>query len=102
MIFGAYVTLAVLGCLTSPVRPAHRHLNRPAASVLRQTPASSDLYSLRARRRFANYLRLRLLELREANLERAAAVIERRLPITSLLGAREQSAPPPVRGIPEP
>jgi hypothetical protein len=102
MILGAYMTLAALGSLTPPVRPAHQHRKHPAASVLRLPPDSSDLYSLRARRRFASYLRLRLLELREANLERAAAVIEHRLPMTSLLDASEQPAPLPVRGIPEP
>jgi len=43
------------------------------------------VYSLRARRRFAAYLRLRLLEMREAGLERAANVVEHRLPVDTLL-----------------
>jgi hypothetical protein len=43
-----------------------------------------DLYSLRARRRFASYLRMRLLELRKEGLERAADVIEHRLPVDAL------------------
>jgi hypothetical protein len=45
---------------------------------------SADLYSLRARRRFASYLRLRLLELRKAGLDRAADAVERRLPVETL------------------
>lgn len=100
MIIGVCMTLAVLGFQTPPVRPAHLHSKRSAANVLRQPLDSSDLYSLRARRRFASYLRLRLLELREANLERAAAVVERRLPFSSLLDASEVDRPRQVRGIP--
>jgi hypothetical protein len=46
---------------------------------------ANDLFSLRARRRFAAYLRLRLLEMREAGLERAADAVERRLPVDSLV-----------------
>jgi hypothetical protein len=44
-----------------------------------------ELYSLRARRRFAAYLRMRLLELRSEGLNRAADVIERRLPVDDLI-----------------
>ncbi len=102
MIIGACMTLAVLGSQTPPVRPAHQHPNRPAASVLGLPPNSGDLYSLRARRRFASYLRLRLLELREANLERAAAVVERRLPFASLLDPGDAAEPSAMRGIPQP
>lgn len=48
-------------------------------------PAALDsIYSLRARRRAQAVLRLRLLELREAGLERVREVIERRLPVDSL------------------
>jgi hypothetical protein len=49
--------------------------------------APGQLYSLRARRRFAAFLRMRVLEMREAGLERAADVIERRLPIERLTPA---------------
>jgi hypothetical protein len=38
-----------------------------------------DLYSARAKRLVEGYIRLRLLELREADLDRARAVIERKL-----------------------
>ena len=50
--------------------------------------SAADLYSARARRRFAAYLRLRLLELREARLERAAQAVERRLSIDDLIRHR--------------
>jgi hypothetical protein len=43
------------------------------------------LYSARARRRIASYLRLRLLEMRAEGLKRAAAAVERRLPVDTLL-----------------
>jgi hypothetical protein len=49
--------------------------------------AADELYSLRARRRAAAYLRMRILELRKARLDRAAEVIERRLPPNELLSA---------------
>lgn len=93
MIFSAYATLAVLSSTPSTAR-AHRHAERHAAHIRRlPTVDSSDLYSLRARRRFASYLRLRLLEMREANLERAAAVIERRLPLSSIAPAEARLPP---------
>ncbi len=46
---------------------------------------ADDVFSLRARRRAAAYLRMRLLELRKARLDRAAEVIERRLGADALL-----------------
>jgi len=72
---------------TAPVRATQR----PAPSA-RAAAASAALYSPRARRTTQNYLRLRLLELREADLDRARAVIEHRLDIRDLLG--EPKAPP--------
>jgi len=47
--------------------------------------APSSLYSRRSRRLVQAYLRLKLLEMREADLERARTVIERKLGIGSLL-----------------
>ena len=52
-----------------------------------------DLYSARARRLVTGYLRLTLLELREADLDRARAVIEGKLPIDALL------AEPPAHAL---
>jgi hypothetical protein len=45
---------------------------------------ASDLYSVHARRIMTAYLRLRLLELRYAELDRVRAVIEGKLGIESL------------------
>ena len=86
----AFVTLLAISVAT----PAPS--NKGASSSSQATHASapvghaiaSDAYALRARRRFAAYLRLRLLEMREAGLERAADVVERRLPVDSLVGKR--------------
>jgi hypothetical protein len=47
--------------------------------------SAEELFSLRARRRFAAYLRMRLLEMREAGLARAADAVERGLPVDDLL-----------------
>jgi hypothetical protein len=69
-------------------RPAHSAApNRQRARGLPPV-AAGDLYSARVRRRLASYMRLRLLELRKAGLERAAGVIERRLPIETLFERR--------------
>ena len=74
--------------------PARRHPpptpGGNAAASQRQFPPPGQLderslYSPRARRRFASYLRLRLLEMREEGLERAADVVRRRLPVDTLL-----------------
>jgi hypothetical protein len=64
-----------------PNRPV-RGKPAPSKSVARQI----ELYSPRVRRSTVMYLRLRLLELREQGLERARAVIERRLSVDELLG----------------
>ncbi len=89
----AFVALAAL-TLSAPVpgpadspRPSPavaapaRRAERPPATLIE----ARDLYSARARGRFAAYLRMRLLELREEGLERAAEVIRRRLPVDTLL-----------------
>jgi hypothetical protein len=47
--------------------------------------ATNDLYAIRARRRMAHYLRLRLMELHEARLERIEKVIRGELSIDDLL-----------------
>ncbi len=91
MILDAFVTSLALTLSGSPSpspRPKRAAVARRQAAP-EPSERSEDLYSLRARRRFAAYLRMRLLELREAGLERAADAIERRLPAATLL------APPP-------
>ncbi len=91
MLVPAFVALAAL-TLSTPA-PGPGATQRPAAMASRREPKrlnapppeADELYSLRARRRFASYLRMRLLELRAQGLERAADVIRRRLPVDTLL-----------------
>jgi hypothetical protein len=95
----ATLTLATLaGALPPPVAgagaastrsssAAHRAKRRPAGPREAAVSPSADLYSARAKRRMASYLRMRLLELRVAGLERAADVIEHRLSVDALLHA---------------
>jgi len=90
--YGVFVTLAALTLSAQAPEPSPRPaklLQTKHAPRSPTTASSSDLlYSLRARRRFAAYLRLRLLELREAGLDRAAAVIEHKLPVADLVPKR--------------
>ncbi len=83
----------------APRGPHHRGLGRaPVASrgeIRIDLVARSDAYGTRARRRFAAYLRLRLLEMREAGLERAAAVVERQLPVDALVPPLRDGPPGP-------
>ena len=78
-------TLAPAVSATPPLQMPHAAHPLPQKS---HSPSPEDLYSLRARRRFAAYLRLRLLEWREEGLERAAAVVERRLSVDTLVPGR--------------
>jgi len=66
----------------APPSPIAARADHGAGRTLR----SDELYSAHARRRFAAYLRLRLLEMREAGLLRAAEVVEHRLPADTLVG----------------
>jgi hypothetical protein len=59
-----------------PPRPADAGAARGLPPAF---PGAVDLYSLRARRRLAALLRLRLLEMRKADLERVTRALERRL-----------------------
>lgn len=93
MFYGAFVSFAVLTVSPSPrsASPAPAQIHQRARAPRPQGPAAvqaDQLYSLRARRRFAAYLRLRLLELREAGLDRAAAVVERKLPVDAIAPKR--------------
>jgi hypothetical protein len=88
MLVRAFVTAAAL-TLCPPPPPHGPAPVRPARSARPAAPSGADgLYSLRARRRFAAYLRLRLLEMREAGLERAATAIERHLGPSAILPER--------------
>ena len=81
-----FVTFAAVTLSPSSTPRAVRA--RPAAARYR----SDELYSLRARRRFATYLRMRLLELRQEGLSRAADAVERRIPVQSLVPALNESS----------
>ena len=72
-------------------RPAARPAARPNPSAAPHRLAAAALYSRRSRRLVQSYLRLKVLEMREADLERARKVIERKLGIGALLG----ETPPP-------
>lgn len=83
-------TLLVLFCSTPatsgkagsvPLRRATPPPNLPPSR-----PAAAALYSRRSRRLVQSYLRLKVLEMREGDLERARKVVERKLGIGALLG----------------
>ena len=72
--------------------PARRASPSPApAPRSARVHAAAALYSRRSRRLVQSYLRLKLLEMRERDLERARKVVERKLGIKALLG----ETPPP-------
>lgn len=87
--------LLVLFC-SLPATPARadsvpRRATPPPAPRSAHAPAAAALYSRRSRRLVQSYLRLKLLEMRERDLERARKVVERKLGIGALLG----ETPPP-------
>jgi hypothetical protein len=65
-------------------RPAPRASPSPRPTF--PPAAAASLYSRRSRRLVQSYLRLKLLQMREADLERARKVVERKLGIGTLLG----------------
>ena len=75
-----------------PLPPNHLSPSPAATSAPRPRLAAASLYSRRSRRLVQSYLRLKLLEAREADLDRARLVIERKLGIGALLGP--SPAPP--------
>jgi hypothetical protein len=88
------VSRPVLACLVLLAlgRPSAAQSAHPRPTPTPRAAERAALYSPRARRTAQNYLRLRLLELREADLERVRAVIEHRLDIKALL----EDPPPPA------
>ncbi|HEY0392906.1 MAG TPA: hypothetical protein VGD01_00290 [Candidatus Elarobacter sp.] len=73
-------------------RPAPRGSPVPRATL--PPAAAAALYSRRSRRLVQSYLRLKLLQMRATDLERARKVVERKLGITTLLG---ETPPPDAR-----
>jgi hypothetical protein len=75
--------------------PAPAATSTPPPIVARRVvprEQARDLYSARARRLAIGYLRLRLLEMREAELDRVRAVIEGKLGVDALF------SPKPIQG----
>ena len=94
MCSAAFATLAALTLLAPAPDPRgapaphrqHVTVRRAQTAAPERVPLPGDLYAARAKRRIAAYLRMRLAELRLERLDRAAQVIERRLPVDALLG----------------
>jgi hypothetical protein len=89
-----------LGTPASAVPPTPSpHTNPPeprfVARLGRPAPTTDGLYAPRALREMRAYLRLRMLELREADLERVRAVIEHRLDVDALIDPSETPTLPP-------
>jgi hypothetical protein len=92
IVAGAWVVLFGTSLATPAVpalvpRPAVRTAPSPTATPKPHPRlAASSLYSRRSQRLVRSYLRLKLLEVREADLDRARLVVERKLGIRALLG----------------
>jgi hypothetical protein len=83
-------TLLVLFCSTPATSAGADSVPLRRATPAPTTPprrvAAAALYSRRSRRLVQSYLRLKVLEMREADLERARKVVERKLGIGALVG----------------
>ena len=77
-------------CLWSFGLGAAKAAQKALPSPKPRPPRASELYAPGLRRSAQTYLRLKLLELREADLDRARLVIEHKLGIDALL-----ETPPP-------
>lgn len=85
MLVAAFALIVALTPAHASAPPPARQAARHSAKGPRPAIAPGDLYSSRAKRRIASYLRMRLLELRLRSLERAASVVEHRLTVDDLL-----------------
>jgi len=77
-------------CLVLFAPPAGKAAPHPVASPSAHRIRPSEVFAPGVRRSAQTYLRLKLLELREADLDRARLVIEGKLGVDALLGT-----PPP-------
>jgi hypothetical protein len=68
------------------------------ASLCLAPERAADLYSSRARREIRAFLRLRMLQLREEDLDRARAVVEGKLGVEGLFSPSPIQASPPEAG----
>jgi hypothetical protein len=88
MLFCSVLATPLEAATVPPRPPAPRPSARP---TLPPALDGASLYARRSRRLVQSYLRLKLWQLREQDLERARLVIERKLGIGALLG----ETPPP-------
>ena len=79
------------------VLPAGKAAQKALPSPIPHRLRASELFAPSVRRSAQAYLRLKLLELREADLERVRLVIERKLDVDALFGT-----PPPETKVPVP
>jgi hypothetical protein len=85
----SFAAFALLAIATSSGAPAPEARARPRARQAALAPIDpNDLYSPQARRRMVHYLRLRLMELNAARLERVAKVVRGELSLDELLKER--------------
>jgi hypothetical protein len=88
MLPAAFAMFAAVTLLPGPAaspRPGRPAPHARPLSAAETAVSAGDLYAARAKRRIASFLRMRLLELRLRGLDRAAAVVEHRLPLDELL-----------------
>jgi hypothetical protein len=92
----AFLGVAVPACpaLAVPTASLGPTPSPPAivAHGIVRSQGTRDLYSARARRMVQAYLRLRLLELREQELDRVRAVVEGRLGVDALFSPEPEQA----------
>lgn len=81
----ACLALASIIVLTQPAWASDKRKPARARIMAQNRYTAADVYSRRALRRARTILLLKLLELREARLERVRKAIERRLPVEELL-----------------
>jgi hypothetical protein len=81
----AFALLTLAASFPRPAPSSRTHPTPKQASPRRLRYDANDLYSIRARRRMAHYLRLRFMELHAARLDRAEKAIKGELSIDDLL-----------------
>ena len=83
------LTLGTSGMAAAGTPFPRANTSRAAIVARTHRPDARSLYSRQALREMRAYLRLRMLELREDDLDRVREVIEHRLSIDALIGPGE-------------
>jgi hypothetical protein len=91
--YRAVLALTSLCLLAAAPAAHHRHARHSRYPNLTPPAAGIDIYSRRALRRARTILQLKLLELREEQLERVRRAVERGVPIDRLLNATASPHP---------